>query len=46
MAEEAIKQHKKMAMGTMPKTLNSPKVGYKKGGVAMKKMMKAVGRKK
>jgi hypothetical protein len=46
MAEEAINQHKKMAMGKMPKTLNSPKVGYKKGGVPMKKMMKASGRKK
>lgn len=46
MAEKAINQHKQMAMGKMPKLASSPKVGYKKGGVAMKKMAKASGRKK
>lgn len=46
MAEKAINQHKQMAMGKMPKVLSSPKVGYKKGGAAMKKMAKASGRKK
>ena len=45
MAEEAINQHKKMAMGKMPKLASSPKVSYKMGGVA-KKAVKVVGRKK
>lgn len=46
MAEKAINQHKQMAMGKMPKVGSSPKVGYKKGGAAMKKTAKASGRKK